>query len=166
MFFCSYNAESIRQGNHLNKAIERTADDFLQNRMKNRIKKVIGANWVILFEDPQTIYYGYPLTSFFRDGTFVKEFYKTNKSEVQNKFPLYQKIDGIEFRRILLTIIKEKINLSPQIYNTFNYQFEFLDQTIVHLVYNIHLPNQTIQKTNYKLVFDPKDLKLTDFKKE
>ena len=47
---CSMNSADIRKGEYLERAKETSVDDFFEKRMQNRIKKVLGANWEILFE--------------------------------------------------------------------------------------------------------------------
>lgn len=99
LFQCSMNSADIRRGEYLDKAQETTVEDFFQKRMKNRIKKVQGANWEILFESEDYIYFGYPLIKIFREGTFLEEFFKVDRLKLESDFPTYKKFDGIEMKR-------------------------------------------------------------------
>ena len=99
----------IRRGEYLDKAKETTVEDFFAKRMHNRIKKVQGANWEILFESEDTIYFGYPLIQLFREGTFLEEFFKVNRLKLEADFPSYQKFDGIDMKSKCHELLGEKI---------------------------------------------------------
>jgi hypothetical protein len=108
LFQCSMNSADIRRGEYLDKAKETTVEDFFAKRMQNRIKKVQGANWEILFESEDTIYFGYPLIQLFREGTFLEEFFKMNRLKLESDFPSYKKFDGIEMKDRCFELLGEK----------------------------------------------------------
>jgi hypothetical protein len=98
LFQCSMNSADIRRGEYLDKAKETTVEDFFEKRMENRIKKVQGANWEILFESNEFIFFGFPFIAIFREGTFLEEFFKVNRLTLETEFPNYKKFDGIEMK--------------------------------------------------------------------
>jgi len=108
LFQCSMNSADIRRGEYLDKAKETTVEDFFVKRMQNRIKKVQGANWEILFESEDTIYFGYPLIQLFREGTFLEEFFKVSRLKLESDFPSYKKFDGIEMKDRCFELLGEK----------------------------------------------------------
>gem|GEM_PF-2419631 len=112
LFQCSMKSADIRRGEYLDKAQETTVEDFFEKRMQNRIKKVQGANWEILFESEDTIYFGYPLIQFFREGTFLEEFFKVNRLKLESDFPSYKKFDGIEMKIRCFELLGEKIKVN------------------------------------------------------
>ncbi len=93
---CKMTAQSIRKGEHLERAIETPVEDFFVKRMKNKIKKTNFGNWDILFKDDSYVYFGFPLLRFFGESPIVEILYKTDKLKLEEKFPMYQKFDGIE----------------------------------------------------------------------
>lgn len=93
---CKMTAVSIRKGEHLEKAVEIPVEDFFLKRMKNTIKKTNFGNWDILFDDGNFVYFGFTLLRFFGESPIVEVIYKTNKLRLEEKFPMYQKFDGIE----------------------------------------------------------------------
>jgi hypothetical protein len=110
LFQCSMNSADIRRGEYLDKAKETTVEDFFEKRMENRIKKVQGANWEILFESNEFIFFGFPVIAIFREGTFLEEFFKVNRLTLETEFPNYKKFDGIEMKERSFEILREKIN--------------------------------------------------------
>ena len=99
----------VRRGEYLDKAKETTVEDFFEKRMKNRIKKVQGANWEILFESENFIYFGYPVIQIFREGTFLEEFFKVDRFKLETDFPSYKKFDGIDMKSRCFELLREKI---------------------------------------------------------
>ncbi len=110
LFQCSMKSGDIRRGEYLDKAKETTAEDFFEKRMKNRIKKVQGANWEILFEASDFIYFGYPVIAIFREGTFLEEFFKVDRSKLESDFPSYKKFDGIDMKTRCYDLLTEQKN--------------------------------------------------------
>jgi hypothetical protein len=108
LFQCSMNSADIRRGDYLDKAQETTVEDFFEKRMKNRIKKVQGANWEIFFESEEFVYFGYPLIAIFREGTFLEEFFKVNRIKLETEFPTYKEFDGIFMKKICYELLGEK----------------------------------------------------------
>ena len=108
LFQCSMNSADIRRGEYLDKAKETTVEDFFEKRMKNRIKKVQGANWEILFESNEFIYFGFPVIAIFREGTFLEEFFKVNRENLETEFPSYKKFDGIEMKERCFELLGAK----------------------------------------------------------
>jgi len=109
LFKCSMKSDDVRRGEYLDNAKEITVEDFFEKRMKNRIKKVQGANWEILFESGDFIYFGYPLIKLFREGTFLEEFFKVDRFKLEADFPSYKKFDGINMKSRCFELLGEKI---------------------------------------------------------
>lgn len=107
-FQCSMKSADVRRGEYLDKAKETTVEDFFEKRMKNRIKKVQGANWEILFESDDFVYFGYPLIQIFREGTFLEEFFKVDRFKLEGDFPSYKKFDGIDMKGRCFEMLREK----------------------------------------------------------
>jgi len=76
----------------LNKSSLRSAEEFLEKRMQNKIKKVLGRQWQIVFQDEQHVYWGYTLVS--SNRLFVRELFHTDKKTIQKLMPSFEKIDG------------------------------------------------------------------------
>jgi hypothetical protein len=111
-------AQSIRKGEHLERAIETPIDDFFLKRMKNKIKKTNFGNWDILFKDGSYVYFGFTVLRFFGESPIVEVLYKTDKLKLEEKFPMYQKFDGIEKNNLCReTLMKE--NLIKHVYTHF-----------------------------------------------
>ncbi len=152
----------IRNGEYLEKAKETTVEDFFEKRMQNKIKKVQGANWEILFESNAYTYYGYPVIALFREGTFLEEFYKVDRATLESKFPSYKKFDGIEMKKICKDALGEirKTNAS-----TLSHSFECsasLVEVKVILVNGIILyryEDGTTKSEKYLIRFDKLNLK-------
>ena len=108
LFQCSMKSADVRRGEYLDKAKETTVEDFFEKRMKNRIKKVQGANWEILFESENFIYFGYPVIQIFREGTFLEEFFKVDRFKLEADFPSYKKFDGIDMKSRCFELLREQ----------------------------------------------------------
>lgn len=98
---------SVRKGEHLSEAKMSSVNEFFERRMKNTIKKIIGNNWEILFEEENRIYYGYPRVKLFIDSVYLEEFYFVDKSELAAQFPLYKTFDGIGMRKLVYQSVLE-----------------------------------------------------------
>ncbi|OJJ15571.1 hypothetical protein BKI52_37435 [marine bacterium AO1-C] len=85
----------IKQGQHLEKAEEQSVEAFFAKRMKNRIKKVIGYNWEILWQTDEWIYFGFP-KGHQRLKQYVEQFFKVNHPQLRQDFPGYATITGQE----------------------------------------------------------------------
>lgn len=157
---CSMNSADIRKGEYLDRAKESTVDDFFARRMKNKIKKVMGANWEIFFESEEFVYYGYPLISFFREGTFVDEFFKVDKNLLQLDFPSYKKFDGIELRRTCYESLAEyRRSTKESLFQSFNCTAS-LEKDFILIQADLFFKNEnesTVEK--YLIKFDKKNLK-------
>jgi hypothetical protein len=91
LFSKKINVKQIQRGRHLEKAISKTVDDFMDKRMKNPIRKAFVGIYLVFFEDEDFIYWGKPVFQrIFSDKRVVDEFYKTPKAEVLEKYPEYQ----------------------------------------------------------------------------
>ncbi|HMV42602.1 MAG TPA: hypothetical protein PK079_24345 [Leptospiraceae bacterium] len=157
---CSINSADIRKGNHLEKAQETSVEEFFERRMKNRTKKVIGANWEIFFESEDFVYYGYPLVSFFREGTFVDEFFKVNRTKLQNDFPAFHEFDGIKLRNLCYDSLAEySRSTNDSLFQSFNCK-AFLEQESIEIFADLTFKKENQYKIEkYKIIFDKKKLK-------
>ncbi len=88
---------SVKQGQHLDQAVAQSVDDFFAKRMKNRIKKILGYNWEILWRTEEWIYFGYPKGGS-REKQYVETLYKVNQAQLKNDFPGFETITGQQVR--------------------------------------------------------------------
>jgi len=77
---------------------------FKERRMSNRRRKVVGANWEILYETETEVFYGRPLIVFgaggFRSWSDfgVEEWFCVAKTELEREFPDYATEEGVAMR--------------------------------------------------------------------
>lgn len=91
LFSKKINVKQIQKGRHLDKAIPKTVDNFMNKRMKNPIRKALVGIYLVFFEDEDYIYWGKPVFQrLFSDKRVVDEFYKTPKADVLESYPEYQ----------------------------------------------------------------------------
>jgi hypothetical protein len=151
----------IRRGEYLDKAQETSVEDFFEKRMKNRIKKVQGANWEILFESNDFIYFGYPLIAIFREGTFLEEFFRVDRSKLESEFPPYKKFDGIDMKTKCYELLSEQ---KKENFGGLSHSFDCsasLEENSILVSGNILFRQQdgTIKTEKYLIRFDKKNLK-------
>lgn len=162
LFFvqCSIKSADIRKGEYLERAKETTVEDFFQKRMKNKIKKVMGANWEILFESSEFIYFGYPLISFFREETFVEELFKVNRNQLESEFPTYKRYDGIEMKIICnATMVGYKKSSPKQNFVSIECSSNLeRDYILMNATLNYKIGDNQNQKEKYLIQFDKKNL--------
>ncbi len=117
MFSCKISVTDIKKEKKLTKANLVSPDVFLEKRMENTIKKMLGFNWEILIVKDRYVYWGYPTASLFSSSYKIKKkhFFKTSLQELQADLPDYEKLDGI----YIFKIIREKITkeLGPKLEN-------------------------------------------------
>jgi hypothetical protein len=75
-------------------------DEFIARRMNNRLRKILGANWHILYEDDRFVYYGRPHSNFGAGGMTklqefgVVEWYRVERQTLAREFAGYATVDG------------------------------------------------------------------------
>ena len=155
---CSMNSGDIRKGEYLERAKETSVDDFFEKRMQNRIKKVLGANWEILFESTEFVYFGYPLISFFREGTFLDEFFKVKKVQIELDFPSYKNFDGIEMKKLCYESMNEfkQVNRYPS--TDCKAKLE-INRILVYANLSHKVEQNQYKTEKYLIEFDKKNLK-------
>ena len=100
------SVEDIKKGKHLDRAEEKTVQNFFQNRMTNRIRKAMVGAWYILHEDDDFVYWGKPrFSGIFSNGRIVEQLFKTSKAELSQAFPNYAKTAGNDVRLKLVDYI-------------------------------------------------------------
>jgi len=78
---------------------------FFDYRMKNQLRKAHVGNWMILHEDAQFVYFGYPrFAGLFDERRLVEVLYRVPLAEVQVAFPGWKTLDGIAVRQQLLLV--------------------------------------------------------------
>ena len=96
-------------------AEETDIETFVERRMKNRVRKVLGALWVVLHTQGDWVYYGRPIAHFGAGGLRamsafgVETWYRVAKGALEERFPGYATLDGRAVRRIL----REQITADP-----------------------------------------------------
>lgn len=76
---------------------------FFESRMLNRLRKAQVGNWLILYEDAEYVYFGYPrFAGLFDDRRLVENLMRVSLSDLNNRFPGWKNIDGIWVREQLL----------------------------------------------------------------
>ncbi|HEY9841384.1 MAG: hypothetical protein ACAI44_07820 [Candidatus Sericytochromatia bacterium] len=76
--------------------------DFFARRMRNRPRKALVGNWMLLYEDQSDVYLGYPrFRGIFDDRREVEEVFRTPKAELESRFPGWRKIDGETIQQAL-----------------------------------------------------------------
>jgi len=97
----------------LERAQEAALDTFFENRMSNRRRKIIGANWEVLYEDKDTVYYGRPHTVFGAGGLFrsaefgVDLWFRVPRSTLISRFPGYAVVDGRSLREEMEAVFQQ-----------------------------------------------------------
>ncbi len=94
----SLKVNEIKSGAGLEFAVEKDVNFFFECRMKNRIKKIQGYNWEILYNDEDFVYFGYP-ESMFSSEMKVQNLYKVRKDDLQKSFPSYETVEGHHIQR-------------------------------------------------------------------
>jgi hypothetical protein len=90
--FGKISVNAVSTGEQLNKAIEKECTVFIQKRSENKPRKALVGLWLILFEDNEWVYWGYPkFRTIFSDSRYVDELYKTDKKKLLELNPNYKK---------------------------------------------------------------------------
>lgn len=155
---CSMSSADIRKGEYLNRAKETSVEDFFEKRMQNRIKKVLGANWEILFESSEFVYFGYPLISFFREGTFLDEFFKVSKPQIELDFPPYKSFDGIFMKKVCYDSVSEFKKANQNVSIDCRAKLE-RNQILIHANLRFKTDENQYKIEKYRIEFDKKNLK-------
>jgi hypothetical protein len=149
---CKMTAQSIRKGEHLERAVEIPVEDFFLKRMKNKIKKTNFGNWDILFKDENYVYFGFTLLRFFGESPIVEILYKTEKLKLEEKFPMYQKFDGIEKNNLCReALVKE--NQTKNIYTHFLNCEAVLESNSISLSFTLVRQDKTTKDLKMKKTF-------------
>ncbi len=73
-----------------------SVSQFFNYRMQNRLRKALVGNWMILHEDAQFVYFGYPrFAGIFDDRRLVEILYRVPLTELNQVFPGWRQCDGI-----------------------------------------------------------------------
>ena len=90
--FGKISVNAVSKGKQLDKAIEKECTVFIQNRSENKPRKTMVGLWLILFEDSEWVYWGYPkFRTILSDRRYVDELYKTDKKKLSELNPNYKK---------------------------------------------------------------------------
>jgi len=126
----------IKQGQHLEKAEEQSVEEFFAKRMENRIKKVLGYNWEILWHTDEWVYFGYP-KAHQRPKQYVETLYKVSHPGLRQAFPGFEHVQGQEVRKAVWKTITSRYSLGQ--YTTLIQDLKW--QAILqdgHIVLDIH----------------------------
>lgn len=84
--------------------------DFFAYRMQNKLRKAEVGNWLILHQDPEYVYLGYPsFVGLFDERREIETLYQVSKIELEAEFPGWQEIDGAKIRALLLEHFKPQL---------------------------------------------------------
>lgn len=76
---------------------------FFAYRMQNRLRKALVGNWLILHEDAQFVYFGYPrFAGLFDDRRMVEVLYRVALGELNTAFPAWKSLDGMAVQQQLM----------------------------------------------------------------
>ncbi|PIQ29121.1 hypothetical protein COW36_17985 [bacterium (Candidatus Blackallbacteria) CG17_big_fil_post_rev_8_21_14_2_50_48_46] len=129
---------------------------FFALRMENRPRKALVGQWLILHEDAQFVYLGYPrFDGILSDSRSVSEFYKTQKSELLSEFPGYRSIGGNDVRLAAQSALQQKTQTSVAL--PWEKWQAKLNQRVIQVSAEVALAEQ-VQK--YTVELDASDLKL------
>lgn len=110
----SLKVNEIKAGVGLESAVEKDVPFFFECRMKNRIKKVQGYNWEILYRTPEFVYFGYPKSTF-SNGMKVKGLYKVRTDELQKNFPSFETVEGHHVQRAVSEAVHKDEKIESRI---------------------------------------------------
>lgn len=110
----SLKVNEIKSGLKLESAVEKDVNFFFECRMKNRIKKIQGYNWDILYTDKDFVYFGYP-ESMFSDEMKVQNLYKVRKNELMKSFPSYETVEGHHVQRAVSESLHKDVKIESRI---------------------------------------------------
>ena len=123
LFSKKISVEAVKKGQRLDKAIEKDVNFFLECRLHNKPRKALVGMWLILFEDEQWIYWGYPVfRMLFSDSRVVDVLYKTERKAIVEIYPEYHKdFQSLEIRLKILDAVRNHEGLKDGInYQGFN----------------------------------------------
>jgi len=110
LFKKKIRVQEIKQGQHLEKATEQSVEEFFAKRMKNRIKKVLGYNWELLWQTDEWVYFGYP-KGHKSAKQYVEMLYKVNQEQLIQAFPGFRRITGQEVGKAVWKAIHPRYSL-------------------------------------------------------
>jgi len=148
-------------------AIKSDVNEFFDRRMKNKPRKALVGNWEILYEDEESLYYGYPrFKRIFSDERVVEKVYFLPVKDLEEQFPPFRKLTGAELRlKIYSNIADYRKSKSERLPFTLasNDWFAVLNEKTIAAtaktrIENIHTKERFFQ--TYELIFDKKNLNL------
>ena len=92
----SINFEKVKEGEHLNQAVEISVDNFFQIWMSNRYPQKIDLNCHELYKDDTYTYFG---ESTLKGLNIRQNLYKVQNDSLNQYFPNYRNIDGQMIRQ-------------------------------------------------------------------
>jgi hypothetical protein len=163
--------EEIQKGDKLEQANEVDIHFFFNKRMQNKPRKANVGTWEILYKDNDWIYFGYPkFSSIFSPTRLIESLFKVSRSELDNKFPEYENIQGMQVRMKLYDAIfkYKKKNLEDTNHIIVDYNFiPKLDNNQIQLSIDLPLNQQGKVSKNEKFIVILKrtDLELISIRK-
>lgn len=88
------------------KATEIPVAEFFDRRMFNRPRKALVGNWMILYDDAENVYLGYPrFSGVFSDRREIEELFRTSRPQLDADFPGWKEIDGEALQKTLRQLL-------------------------------------------------------------
>lgn len=105
----SYLVEDVPQRPELRQqAQEISVEDFFARRMANRVRKAPVGNWMVLYEDAEFVYIGYPRFRGLLDNKReIEGLFRTSRKALDAHFPGWKQIDGESVREALYLLFKQ-----------------------------------------------------------
>jgi hypothetical protein len=157
LFSCSeISVKEIKNGQHWEKADLSSVQQFLELRMENRIKKIISHNTEILAKDNNYIYYGY-VKGYKYENLYVKQLFKVERSELELLFPGYDKLTGIEIRRVIDLHPEFKLNFKNIMIQDKKYSYKLSTSGLeVNLKWIYQIDNEVESQRFFQILIDPR----------
>lgn len=157
----SLKVTEIKSGMRLESAVEKDVDFFFQCRMKNRIKKILGYNWEILYKDGSFVYFGYP-KSMFSNEMKVQNLYKVKMEELQKDFPSFETVEGHHVQKAVSEAIHKDVKIESRILIQNIDWKPSLQKGFIHIdaVWKYQADSNPEVTKKYQMQLDMKSLKL------
>ncbi|MCB1142479.1 MAG: hypothetical protein H7A24_14215 [Leptospiraceae bacterium] len=159
-----YMVSEVKNGKNINTSELVDPDFFFQKRMENRIKKILGRIWEIIYEDGQYVYFGYTKGDS-HESMYMETLYRVEKSSLEKFFPGYKWITGIELNRAVHQSVTEKLNYNSTLIQDYKKNWKIKDGEIqVDLIWIYSMDGGSENQKKYFLRFSASTLDLIEKK--